>query len=244
MDKILNYIKNANGLGAKYLLIFCGIAALFVCVLFRQSQNTLPERLQKTADQILPIKVENGTIVAPSDTLKVATLELFENAKSNETLRIFLNTTVDSLETRKLIPGIYITRKAIYTIAPNQTRTTYLESSFELPRGDYRPFFEKALNYTTVAVFIFTAPILFIMYFLFCLFYSWCAGIIAAFLKRKTDFDMRMRMSVVTMLPLKTLSYLLSAVGISFSGFTMFIATLFCLALIIMRFPEEPKEKA
>ncbi len=242
MSKILNYIQNTNGIGAKYILIFSIIIAIFTTTAFRLSQNSLPERLQNTANQLLPIKIEDGTIVSPEDAIKVATLELFENAKSDEKLRIYLNTTVDSLDTRKLTQGIYITRKAVYTIAPRQVRTTYLESSFDIPAADYRPFFEKTLNYTTLVVFIFTAPILFITYFLFCLFYSWCASLIAGFLKRKTDFDMRMRISVMTMLPLKLLSYLLSTIGISLSSFTMFIVTLFCISLMIMKLPEEKKE--
>ncbi len=53
---------------------------------------------------------------------------------------------------------------------------------------------------------------------------------------------MRMRLSVVCVLPLKLLSYLLSLVGISFGGFTMFVATLFCISLLLMRLPEEKKE--
>ncbi len=242
MTKILDYIKNANGIGAKYILIFSAVAALLLTFTFRTFQNNLPERLQNTADQLLPIKVENGTIVTPENTFKIATLDLFDNAKSNEKLRIYLNTTVDSLDTRKLSQGIYITRKAIYTISPNQAKTNYLESSFEIPAADYRPFFEKALNYTTIVVFILMVAILFLTYFLFCVFYSWCASIIAKFLKRKTDFDMRMRISVVTVLPLKLLSYLLNLVGLSFGGFTIFIATLFCLSLFIMKLPEENKE--
>ncbi len=242
MTKILNYIKNANGIGAKYILIFCAAAALVFTIAFRASQNNMPERLQNTANQLLPIKVENGTIVTPANTFKTATLDLFDTPKSNERLRIYLNTTVDSLDTRKLSQGIYITRKAIYTISPNQARTTYLESSFDIPAADYKPFFKDVLNYTSIAVFIFAAPILFVIYFIFCLFYSWCAGLIAKFLKRKTDFDMRMRLSVVCVLPLKLLSYLLSLVGISFGGFTMFVATLFCISLLLMRLPEEKKE--
>lgn len=243
MNKLINYLKNAAGFGIKYLLLFSCLAALILTVFFNISQKNLPNRLQQTADQLLPLKIENGRIVNPDNTFKNITFDLFDNAAQNEKMIITLNTTVDSLDPTKLKPGVYISRTAIYTVAPRQTRTTFFSSSFDIPAGDYRSLFQKALTYVDIIIFITMAVVFFVISLLFSLFYAFCTGIIALIFKKKLAFDLRMRLSVFSLIVLNIISFLIAFIGLDLSGWKMFIAMLAFLGFLSYKIPVENRQE-
>ena len=241
MDKLLNHIKESTGIGALYLLIFSCFAAFVITFLFRQSQVNLPERLQDTADQILPIQIRDGHIVEPDNIVKNATFNIFDNASYNERLKIHIDTTTDSINTAKLRPGIYITRTALHLVDSRQVKTTYFTNSLDIPAGDYRPLFEQILDYAVIVVFLFSFMGFLFYCFIACLFYAGCGAILSKILKRTTDFDFRMRLSVICWIGLKVLIFLLSLMKIYVGGLGSFAAMIAAMAIIIGQLPQEEK---
>lgn len=192
MNKILNYIQNGRGLGVKVLLILTLIISVYVSVIVKTGGTDLIPYAQQIADQILPVKVENGVIVNPVDTVRTATL-----GDSGFRLPFVLDTTTDTLDTSKLSQGVYISRTTLYTVNNNEVRIKKLQGSFELPQQDYTDFFNSVLNWIAVISFIIVMVFGFLSYFITCLIYSWCAILVAKLTKNSYSFDQRMRLSVV-----------------------------------------------
>ncbi len=193
MDKILNYIKNGRGLGLKILLIFTLIISVYVAGLIKTGGTDMIPLAQQVADQLLPLKVENGVIVDPVDTVRTASL-----ADGMIRLPLVIDTSIDTLDTSRLEQGVYLTRTTLYTINKNEVRIKKLEGSFYLPQQDYTDFFNYVLNWVAVLSFFLVLIFGFLIYFLICVFYALCASIIARLSKKQYNFETRMRLTMIS----------------------------------------------
>lgn len=230
MKKILNYIAAGQGLGIRFLLIFSAIVALVYAVYVRTAGTEFIPYAQDIADQMLPIKVENGIVVEPANTIKKAQLRVDENMSPLE-LPLVINTTVDTLDTANLTSGVYLTRTTFYTVNKNEVKLYKLENDFKLPQADYRDTFKSVLFWTAVTVFIFGCLILFVTYFILSIFYATCSYILSAILSRKYDFDLRMRLSVLSLISAYVLFALLGWLGIE-TGKLVFFAVVIALQIL------------
>lgn len=236
MKKILNYIAAGQGLGIRFLLIFSAIVALVYAVYVRTAGTEFIPYAQDIADQMLPIKVENGIVVEPANTVKKAQLRVDENMSPLE-LPLIINTTVDTLDTANLTSGVYLTRTTFYTVNKNEVKLYKLENDFELPRADYRDTFKSVLFWTAVTVFIFGGLILFVTYFILSIFYATCSYILSAILSRKYDFDLRMRLSVLSLISAYVLFALLGWLGIETGKLVFFAVVIALQVLVITKLP-------
>lgn len=115
MEKIINYISRGQGLGIKFLLLFSLIVAVFYAVgtKFAGDQFFVPAA-QKAADAFLPIRIENGIVTEPENTVKNYTFVLGEGKVPDaESFNLTMDTTVDSLDTSGLKEGLYLTKRAL-----------------------------------------------------------------------------------------------------------------------------------
>lgn len=115
MEKIINYIARGQGLGIKFLLLFSLIVAVFYAVgtKFAGDQFFVPAA-QKAADAFLPIRIENGIVTEPENTVKNYTFVLGEGKVPDaESFNLTMDTTVDSLDTSGLKEGLYLTKRAL-----------------------------------------------------------------------------------------------------------------------------------
>lgn len=236
MKKILNYIAAGQGLGIRFLLIFSAIVALVYAVYVRTAGTEFIPYAQDIADQMLPIKVENGIVVEPANTIKKAQLRVDENMSPLE-LPLVINTTVDTLDTANLTSGVYLTRTTFYTVNKNEVKLYKLENDFELPQADYRDTFKSVLFWTAVTVFIFGCLILFVTYFILSIFYATCSYILSAILSRKYDFDLRMRLSVLSLISAYVLFALLGWLGIETGKLVFFAVVIALQVLAITKLP-------
>ncbi len=236
MKKILNYIAAGQGLGIRFLLIFSAITAFIFAVYIRTNGTELIPYAQDIADQMLPIKVENGIVVEPANTIKTAQLRIDENMSPLE-LPLVINTTVDTLNTAQLKSGVYLTRTTLYTVNNNEVRLYNLENDFELPQGDYRQEFKSVLFWAAIMVFIFGGLILFITYFILSIFYATCSYVLSAILSRKYDFDLRMRLSVLCLISAYIIFALLGWLGIETGKLVFFAVVIALQTLVIAKLP-------
>lgn len=238
MKKILNYIAAGQGLGIKFLLVFSAIVALVYAVYVRTAGTEFIPYAQDIADQMLPIKVENGIVVEPANTIKKAQLRVDENMSPLE-LPLVINTTVDTLDAANLTSGVYLTRTTFYTVNKNEVKLYKLENDFELPQADYRETFKSVLFWTAAIVFIFGGLILFVTYFLLSIFYATCSYALSVILSRKYGFDLRMRLSVLCLICAYVLFALLGWLGIETGKLVFFAVVLALQILAITKLPAD-----
>lgn len=238
MNKILNYIQNGRGLGIKIILILTLIISTYVSVAVKTGGTDLIPYAQQIADQMLPIKVENGVIVDPVDTIRTATL-----GDSGFTLPFVIDTTTDTLDTSKLKQGVCLSRTTLYTVNNNEVRIKKLQGSFELPQQDYTDFFNSVLNWIAVISFVLVMIFGFLSYFITCLIYALCAILVAKLTKNTYSFDQRMRLSVICFVAAEIIFIPLSFMAIN-SKLLFFIVVIALQGFFLSRLPLSEAETA
>lgn len=231
MKKISNYIANAQGLGIKFLLLYSLILGLIFALFIRIQGPQFIPYAQSLADQMLPIKIENGVVVEPVDTVKKARLSIGD--KSLE-LPLVLDTTVDTLDASHLRDGVYMTRTAIYSVNRNQVRINQLQGNIDLPRADYSDAFKTFLNWSAVLFLIFGTAGIFVFFFILSIFYAFCTGIMNYFMKKKFTFDLKMRSSVISLITTYILFFILDLIGVS-SGWLGFFLIVMLMQYFLLR---------
>lgn len=231
MEKIFNYIATNKGMALKPLLVFSLILGLLLTIVVRIFAADLIPYAQNAADQILPIRVENGIVVEPANTYKTIRLNDLD-------MNFVIDTQSSHLDLHDLKPGIYLTKTTLYTVGNrNDTRIVPLSGNFDLPKGDYRDVFRSMVNWTAVLVLVLGSAFIFFGWFILSIFYAACSYIISAMMSRKYDFDLRVRLSVLTLITIFVASKILSLLGINVSGLIFFVAVMLLQAAMMRRIP-------
>lgn len=240
MQKILNYILNGSGLGMKFLGIFSLIVAIVLAIFLRISGAALIPYAQSVANQLLPIKIENGVITEPVDTIKTTRLQLGSETLS---LPLVLDTTTDTLDTQQLKPGVYITRTQVYTINDNQVKITKFNNSVEIPQGDYRDVFKSWLNWAIIGAAVLGIGFIFTAYFLLALFYAGCAFVLMKIMSRALTFEQRMRLSVLSIIVVYAVISAWNWIGVSTNWVAFLVVMLGLQAAVIGMMPKNEAEQ-
>ena len=213
MNKIFNYIKAGRGIGAKFLLIYAFIVAIVYASSVKIMGNEIVPVLQNAADQLLPVKIENGTIVEPADTIKSIRLAL-----PDVNFPFILDTTVDNIDTTD----------------KKQTKSYNFEDSVTLDKADYTDMFRKFATYISVICGIFAFIFLYILYLAFTCFYALFAMAFAKMFKVSLDYAASMRLSAVSYIATSAVSLLLTFAGLS-TGVRVFFVSILILQIIIVK---------
>lgn len=233
MNKINNYILNGQGLGVKFLLGLSVLMALLFAIIVRVKGVDYIPYAQEIADQMLPIKIENGIVVKPYNTIKAARLQVSDYAAPVQ-VPLVIDTRVDSLDTNQLPQGVYLTRTKLYTVNQNQVKMMNLEGDFDLPKADYTEDFKSWLNWSAVIGGIFAAVGLFVFYLLLTMFYALCTQFIAWIASRNFDFDRRMRLSALTLVAGYIIFIPLEMMGLH-STFLFFVLMIAALSVFVVK---------
>lgn len=237
MQKLFNYLRLGQGIGAKFLFVWAVIMSIFIAIYIRVAGAEGIPYVQSVADEMLPIRIENGIVVEPADTYKQARLKL-DDYSDTVNLPIVIDTRSNTLDADSLRDGIYLSRTTLYTVNNNQVRITKLGGDFSLPRADYREDLKTLLNWTAVITGIFCIAILFLFYFILTLFYAWCLIAVAKFAKKSLDFDSRMRISSVSIVATYILFVPLNMLNLGSSRLLFFIVVIVLQALFVSRLPD------
>lgn len=239
MTKILDYIAKGQGLGVKILLIFSLVVALIFGIYVKTEGQDLIPYAQQVADQMLPLKIENGVVVEPADTVRTASIR-FDDSEQTFALPFVINTTTDTLNTASLAEGIYLTRSNLYSVQGSQARIIKLEGNFDLPRGDYTPQFRSILNWTALIIGLMAVFFCFVLYFLLSIFYSFCASGLAYIANKKLDFDQRMRLAVICLTATYVLFFFLNLLGAGESRLLFFLVVILLEAVVMKQLQVAP----
>ncbi len=238
MNRILNYILNGKGLGLKFLLLFSLIISIVAAAQLKKiGYNFVPE-MQNIADKLLPVKIEKGIIIEPNNEIKSIDVNF-----GGQVFPIVLDTTVDTIDPIGLRPGIYIARKALYSINGNDIRVIDFQQDMELPLGNYVNLFKKVVLITSTIFALFALLVPFVFYALFAVLYAFCAQLIAKLKKKTLEFAPAMRLAVVAYLPTLLLGLTLSWFGLKFSFWLTFAAVLALEYIMISAITDETKQE-
>lgn len=240
MKKILNYIANGQGMAMKIMLIVALASAIFLSALIKFGGNQLVPMMQEVADQALPIKIENGVVVEPINTLKVINLiPMYENIS----MPFVIDTREDKLDTTELKNGLYMSRTAVYSIANGQTRINQFSGNMNLPAGDYTNSFRAMLTWVAVASGVLGFVLFFVLIFGLSLFYAGCSYLSSAVMRKNYNFDLRVRLSVLALLTTYIFYKITLLVDFSANNLLFFVTVLLIQALAMREIPSQEKPK-
>ena len=136
-----------------------------------------------------------------------------------------IDTTRDSFDINGLKDGVYLSRKAIYTVSGQQVKVNQLTENLDIPKGDYRGFFAKIINWTAFFMVLAASGLLFLFYLAITLAYSLLLVPVARIAGRSYNFDQRMRLSAAAVTAAVLLRWILSGLvyTISFPGLLLLI---------------------
>ena len=233
MNKITDYISKGKGVGAIIILFVCVIYSAIISLNIRSVANMVIPYIQIAADEILPLKIEKGTITAPENFKK--SFPIFID--SDETQYSFVvDTTVDTLDPTKLEDGLYVTRTNFYAIdnANGKIESKKLEGDFYLEKKDYTETLKTGVKWIVICITVLFLIIFFIGLFIANLFYTFCASIAEKIAGTNLHFDGKMRLSAVCLSIMLLVSSLLSLVNISIPAL-IFIASVVCLQVLFLK---------
>ena len=239
MQKIFNYIIKGQGLGIKYILLASFIISLIFSLFIRINGADLVPYANDIINQMLPLKIENGVVVDPQNTIRVAHLKSGNVAIP---LPIVLDTTIDTLDTTKAEKGLYLTRTAFYVINDNEVRMHTLDEDVDLIQDDYTNDIKSVLTWTAVSIFFIGILLTFIAYFILAVFYALCAQLLELIFRKKYSFDTRMRMSVLSFLAVYVFYFILSWCGLESGKLIFFITMIILQSAIIYKLPTVKNE--
>lgn len=238
MKKILNYIVSGKGWGFRFILAIAFIlSVIFSFSVYELSKAAIPQA-QALADEIFPLRVENGVIVEPLNMLK--TIPLLSEEKDGISLDITIDTSIDEFDIANLEQGLYISKTALYSVNGKEVKIKKLEGSYYFPKDDYIPSLKKATNWTMAILFPLMLIVISLMLLVVAMFYTIFAAIISAIFKKDFDFAFKMRLSSIAFSTTYVLFFFLGLVGIS-SKVLFFVAVLALQTIIIKEVPSQTK---
>ena len=219
MQKIISYIKNGKGIGALWLLIFGAFKAFYLAYNVNRFLPDLIPYVQNLADEFLPIKIENGKVIEPIETIKTHDYQV---GKDHIVLK--LDTTKDILDEEDLAQGIYLTRSYFYTINGQEIRRQTLKGDINLEKRDYVPFLQTLVKWIVWGVLIIGPFLYFTCFLIAVLFYAFCTGLSCVLNKTELDFKKKMRLNTVLFIGLYIVTFALESVGLNISTLAFFLA--------------------
>ena len=222
MNKIYAYILRGSGVGAFLLFAMAFLASLYYMYPVRSVLVDSIPYMQDVADQLLPVKIENGRIVEPVDTYREVKLfaddDLNDDASNDMSpfsYRLVLDTRADELDAYHFSDGIYVSRQYIYMVANKNVERQSLEGTYEIEKKDYSDVFEDIVQWASWGYFFILLLSVFMGYFVLTIILSFLSALALHIYGRSLSFDVKMRMTSVIFVAVQILYILLTSCGIS-----------------------------
>ena len=237
MHKIFRYIKNGQGIGALWILLFSALVAFSAAY---SAQTLLPiavPHIQLFADTFFPLRVQNSKVIVPQNTIISKTYHV-----NGEPLTITLNTTKDLLDETDKQTGLYLTRSYLYSITDNQIQRQELTADFNLEKRDYVPLLNNLIKYIVRGIVLIGPFFNFIFFMVAVVFYAFLTGFACALNKVTLPFKGKMRLNTVLFIGVYIISTLLGYVGFYLSTLSFFLIML-ALQIIVVKTVGTPIEQ-
>lgn len=218
MQKIADYIKNAKGIGAFWIFLLAMFVALSSAHRARLFLPAAVPHVQEFADTFFPIKIQNGRIVTPENTVISKTYHI-----NKEPLVITLDTTRDILDVQNPATGLYFTRLYMYSIVENKIQRQPFTADLNLKKQDYVPLLNNLIRFI-VRLILFVGPFFnFACFMIAIVFYAFLTGFSCFLNKAVLSFKQKMRLNSVLFIGVYVLSTLFYCFGIYVSTLSFFL---------------------
>lgn len=229
MESIKDYIMNGKGYGIKFLAVLSLVMAVIFANDIKNAGEFLIPHLQAAADSVFPIKIENGTVTEPENTIKSYSFQF----GGDNGFQVVIDTTVDTLDINNLPFGIYLSRKNLYVVSPGKVTTYPLEGNSYFPVGDYSDIMRSMVVWTAIISSVIMIFVYFITYLFLAWVFAWLARLVSIAFNRKIDRDVEMRLSVCCIIAMEILFWILGLFG--FSSFWLFATAVLLLEIVVFK---------
>ncbi len=236
INKISNYIVKGKGIGALLILAVSVLWSASITLQVRSMSLTVIPDIQLIANEILPLKMENGVITTPKDIKKV--YPVYSDDKHGD-YHFTIDTSVDTLNTADLKSGIYLTRSNIYNVDNKygEIRSMKLKGDIYLEKKDYIPYLQSKAKLAVMILAAVMTAFLFIYYFILNLFYTFITYITLKISGKKLNFDAKMRLSSICLSLVWLLSFIDGYVGIYINWFIFMVLVVILQIIIAKKLP-------
>lgn len=227
MDLVNLYVRKGKGVGLMVLFLLALFSSLLASVYFYAYVSKISFRMiAPYVEQMPEIKLEGGRIVAPENYKK--------SFVSYEDGSFFVfDTTVDEASLEGLPPqGIYITKTGITTVKKFETRTisfaTFAEEDLLINRDVIKKAFDIGKDFMThiapVILFAFLIPSFFFTYVIILFVFTLLSYLYTLFFKKEMTFDERMRIALLSLLPIIFIKIIASVLGVNlYAGISLLV---------------------
>lgn len=192
MERIKDYIMNGKGWGFKFIVILALFMALFFANSVKNAGEFMIPHFQAAADALFPIKIENGVVTEPAETIKSYSVNFDDGV-----IKAIIDTTVDDINAAGLPFGIYLARKNMYVVAPDKVTTYPLSGNLYFRAGDYRSQMLNAVVWMAIVSSVMMFFIYLLLYSLWIWVFSWTARVVAIVFNREVTREVEKRLSMV-----------------------------------------------
>lgn len=238
MKKLIDYLKKSDATGALWLLIFATVIAFHSAYSINKYLPMAIPYVQQFADEILPIKIENGKLLEPQE------IKTYSNEYAGKPFSIVIDPTKDMLEEQEMKNGVYLTRSYLYSITDTEIRRQKLIDNINLPKQDYTPHMRLIIRWLFWGTLLLAPFFNFLCFLIAVLFYVFCSGF-ACILNRVTlDFKTKMRLNSLLFIGVYILSHLFYILGINFSVLAFFLLMIALQIVCVKPLGKEDKKPA
>ena len=232
MKKIIDYILRGKGLGFLFLLASSVIMATAYMCMFKFICNDIKPSIMLVAEEVLPIKVENGKIVEPHNVYKETAIKIGEDKEKSDELKVVLDTR-DDVVYDKVGDGIYITKDSFIASLGKVKKVGLSDGYFDVET--FKGWFNRYLGTLSVVLSI----VIIATSFVGGLIKSLVAMLIMKIVV-KTKFEyvldknQLMRLCAIVVATFEVLSLILSlGVNVSINGIVLYLILLACIFILV-----------
>ena len=209
----VSFVKNGKGYGLRTLFILTLFVAFCLSIkIFLIFSAVTPQRISQITSQLPEIIIENGKIVSP---------KAYEYSYIFPDQKIFFvfDTTEEPLKLKNLPPnGIYITSDALISVSLDKIkRIPFVQllngNDLILNQANMQQLGNEMIPVLRMIIpplfFVFCLPGAFSVYFFVSLFYVVISYLMTSFMGKQLNWEQRMRLSALSVMPI----YILNAVG-------------------------------
>ena len=140
-------------------------------------------------------------------------------------------------------PGIYVARKALYSVSEKDTRVIDFQENMDLPLGNYVSLFKKVVWAVAIMAALIGWILPFVGYALCAVLYAFCGQLVAKCKKLSLNFSTAMRLACVAYIATLLLMLVLSWFGLLLSFWSTSLAVILLEYLLLSAIATENKPK-
>ena len=241
MEKLMQYVKGGKGRGLIFLLAAAVVMSFVGVYMLRQIYGGIEPQIMLTADEFLPITVENGKIVSPENVYKKIDFKFGEAIDNSDVLPIVLDTQSETTTVPDAKVGIFIMKDIVYMITPTKIEKVYLSDGV-WDKDKIKGFLDSFISMFSFVMTVLMVVFFFLFLLIKTLIIAWLSKVGLKVMQKNTlpDFAGLMRLSALVIAIFDVIMVCISfGLGFSLNGWVRALISLMIVMGILLRTEEE-----